>query len=154
VVPLVKTARIFARSVAAPAKDRRSGLMKGVGGQLHPKILRFASHFIAATAGAYSVTGANLQQPRKPPATAGHNLRRVFVDGTYDIGFTLRPPLEIGAMSRARRATPSTSAAQSVGPARADANIAADQPSQPRRNVPGSIKITVTLNILARLSAP
>jgi hypothetical protein len=43
-------------------------------------------------------------------------------------------------MSRARKATPPISAGQSVGPARADAYIAAAQPSQPRRNVPGSIR--------------
>src|SRR3984893_18623248 len=37
----------------------------------------------------------------KPPATPGHNVRGVFFDGIYGIGFTLRPPLEIGLLSRA-----------------------------------------------------
>ena len=75
--------------------------MKSVGGPLHQRILRFGGRFIAgitpiaARAGADSVTG-------KPSATPDHNVRRVFFDGIYGTGFTLRPPLESGLMSRAK----------------------------------------------------
>ncbi len=44
--PLVETPRTLTRSVAASAKDQRSVLMKGVGRQLHPRILRIGSRFI------------------------------------------------------------------------------------------------------------
>ena len=105
--------------------------MKSVGGPLHQRILRFGGRFIAgitpiaARAGADSVTG-------KPSATPDRNVRRVFFDGIYGTGFTLCPPLEIGLMRA------SISAGQSVGPARADGHVAAAQPRQPGRNVPGS----------------
>ena len=107
-VPLVKTPRFLTRSVAAPAKDQCSVLMKGVGDSsirgsfASAAALSPASTPIAATAGAYSVTGPDPQQPRKPLATLGHNVRRAFFDGIYGIGFTRGSPLEIGLMSRAR----------------------------------------------------
>jgi hypothetical protein len=108
VVPLVKTPRTLTRSVAAPAKDQRSVLMKGVGRQLHPRILRFGSRFVASNNpdrhhGQCRIASRVLtrSEPGKPPATPGHNVRGVFFDGIHGTGFTLRPPLEIGLMSRA-----------------------------------------------------
>jgi hypothetical protein len=79
-------------------------------------------------------------EPRKPPATAGHNLRRIL---RRVLRYRIHAPPATrnqADVARARRATPSISAGRSVGPARADAYIAAAQPSQPRRNVPGSIR--------------
>ncbi len=73
-------------------------------------------------------------EPGKPPATAGHNVRRAR--------YRIHAPAATrnrADVARAQRATPSISGGQSVGPARADADIAAAQPSQRRRNVPGSI---------------
>ncbi len=106
-VALVKTPRTLPRSAAAPAKDQRSVLMKGVGRQLHPRILRFGSRFIAGINPdrhrpvPMASRVLTRSEPRKPLVTLGHNVRRVFFDGIYGIGFTLRPPLGIGLMSRA-----------------------------------------------------
>lgn len=72
-VPLVKAPETLTRSVAASAKDQCSVLMKGVGRQLHPRIPRFGSRFIAGinpiatTAGAYGVTGPD---PERAPQAA------------------------------------------------------------------------------------
>jgi hypothetical protein len=55
-----------------------------------------ACAFVAADS--YAFVGG----PKKPPATPGHNVRRVFFDGIYGTGFKLRPPLESGLMSRAQ----------------------------------------------------
>ncbi|MDB5393090.1 MAG: hypothetical protein JWM91_596 [Rhodospirillales bacterium] len=54
-------------------------------------------------------------EPGKPPPTPGHNVRRVFYGECYHTGFKLRPPLEIGLMSRARKATSPISAGRSLG---------------------------------------
>jgi hypothetical protein len=142
VVFLVKTPRTLTPSVAAPAKAQRSVLKKGAGRQLHPRILRFGSRFSRhqsrSRPGPMPIASRvpTRSEPRKPPATAGHNLRRVL---RYRIH---APPATRNQadVARARRATPSISAGRSVGPARADAYIAAAQPSQPHRNVPGSIR--------------
>jgi len=75
----------------------------------------------------------------KPPATPGHKIRRVFLYGIYGTGVTLPATRNRADVARARRATPSISAGQSVGPARGDTYIPAAQPSQSPGNVPGSI---------------
>jgi hypothetical protein len=93
--------------VAAAAKDQRSVIMKGVGRQLHPRIFRFGSRFIAGMNPdrpepvPIAPRVLTRSEPGKPPATPGHNVRRVFFDRIYGTGFTLQPPLEIGLMSRA-----------------------------------------------------
>jgi len=63
--------------------------MKGVGRQLHPKILRFGSRFspastpIATPASADSDAGPEAQRARQTVGDAGHNIRRVFFDELY-----------------------------------------------------------------------
>jgi hypothetical protein len=147
-VPLVKAPGTLTRSVAAPAKDQRSVLMKGVGRQLHPRIpsLRqplYRRHQPRSPPRPVPIASRVLtrSEPRKPPATAGHNLRRIL---RRVLRYRIHAPPATrnqADVARARRATPSISACRSVGPARADdAYIAAAQPSQPRRNVPGSIR--------------
>jgi hypothetical protein len=146
VVLLVKTPRTLTPSVAAPAKAQRSVLKKGAGRQLRPRILRFGSRFSRhqsrSPPGPMPIASRVLtrSEPRKPPATAGHNLRRIL---RRVLRYRIHAPPATrnqADVARARRATPSISAGRSVGPARADAYIAAAQPSQPRRNVPGSMR--------------
>ena len=144
--PLVETPRTLTRSVA-PAKDQRSVLMKGVGRQLHPRILRFGSRLspastpIATTAGADNVTDSDPQQARQAAGDAWSQCSARIL--RPDLRYRIHAPAATrnrADVARARRATPSISAGRSAGPARADANIAAAQPSQRRRNVPGSIR--------------
>jgi hypothetical protein len=108
VAPLVETPRTLTRSVA-PAKDQRSVLMKGVGRQLHPRILRFGSRLSPAYQPRSPPRPAPLtsriltrSEPGKPPATPGHKVRRVLARilvRDLGTGFTLCPPFEIGLIS-------------------------------------------------------
>jgi hypothetical protein len=132
VVPLVETPRTPTRSVAAPAKDQRSVVMKGVGRQLHPRIPRIGSRFIAGSnpdrhyAGTDSVTGPHPQRAQQAASDvwsqcSARILRR-------DLGYRIHaPPATRKRADAARpgRATPSISAGPSVGlPARTRLNRA------------------------------
>lgn len=77
----------------------------------------------------------------KPPATPGHNVRRVFFDRAYGTGFTLQPPHEIRRMSRAHgELRPRSAPVSRLGlPVRTPISPRLNRAS-PRRNVPGSTR--------------
>jgi hypothetical protein len=121
--------------VVAPAKDQRNVLMKGVGRQTAPSedpSLRqplCRRHQPRSPPRPVPIASRVLtrSEPRKPPATAGHNLRRVFFERIYGIGFTLRPPLEIGLMSRPHDYRPRSAPVSRLG-------LPARTPISPRLN--------------------
>jgi hypothetical protein len=119
---VLKTPRTFACSAAAPAKDHRSVLMKGIDRRLHPKILRFSSRFIAGI-DSDRRHGRCLQRHKSRGSPASRQRRLVTIIGAYSsTGLSYRiyaPPATRNRadIARAKRAAPSIRAGPSVRPA-------------------------------------